>query len=47
MSDLTDFTLSLRCTASLAAPNEKSEIKHLKKKEKNGIHLPSWYSCWG
>ena len=37
MSDLTDFTLSLRCTASLAAPNEKSEIKHLKKKGKK------WY----
>ena len=47
MSDLKDFIFSLRSTRSLAAPIEKSEIKHLKKKRKNGIHLPSWYIYWG
>ena len=34
MSDLNNFIFSLRCTASLAAPNEKFGMKHLKKKKK-------------
>ena len=37
MSDLNDFIFSLRSTRSLAAPIEKSQIKHLKKKRKK------WY----
>ena len=37
MSDLKDFIFSLRSTRSLAAPIEKSEIKHLKNKRKK------WY----
>ena len=41
------FIFSLRCTASLAAPNEKSGMIHLKTKKKKDIHLPSWYSYWG
>ena len=34
MSDPNDFIFSLRCTASLAKPNETSGMKHLKKKKK-------------
>ena len=34
MSDLNNFIFSLRCTASLAALNEKFGMKHLKKKKK-------------
>ena len=41
MSDLTDFILSLRCTASLAKPNEKSGMKPLKKKRKK-LYPPSF-----